>query len=275
MEGYTYLWVKRKTLNIQTMRYRAFRTKKDGKFHFQFLTESEEVILRSQPYEDKDACFNGIRSVMSNASEKDNYSNHSDGEGGHYFIIKATNGQEIGRSISYSSIPEMEKAMEEFIENGPNAEAKSKSADSESLESSEKPYAEGKRHSDDYRPLAFYQARIKRLLDGFESFYDEETKEWYFTYNQDGHIILISEGYQSESSRDNGIKSVTKNLPIPERYDFQRHPNGKYYFNLKAGNHQEIATSVWFESEGISSKVASSLQTSTQGEGNVARAMGT
>jgi len=60
---------------------------------------------------------------------------------------------------------------------------------------------------------------------------------------------FISEGYKSDSSRDNGVNSVTKNMTNRDRYQRQQHPNGKHFFNLRAGNNQEIATSIWFDSE--------------------------
>ena len=72
------------------MRYRAFRTKKDNNFHFQFLTEKGDPILKSQPYADKNACFNGIKSVMKNASDAARYEKIEEG-GKHFFILKAGN----------------------------------------------------------------------------------------------------------------------------------------------------------------------------------------
>ena len=53
---------------------------------------------------------------------------------------------------------------------------------------------------------------------------------------------------------------MTKNLPIAERYQRKIHSNGKHYFNLLAGNNQEIATSAWFDSEGDMNAAIASLQ---------------
>ena len=111
-------------------------------------------------------------------------------------------------------------------------------------ENLENPYvAEGK--SDNYEPLSFYEERSIGVANGFDTFPDDG--KFYFTYSSDGKIILISEGYETAAARDNGMSSVKKNLPIAKRYKSETHPNGKFYFNLRAGNHKEIATSRWFD----------------------------
>ncbi len=241
------------------MRYRAFRRKKDNLFYFQFLSEENDVILNSQSYSDKEVCFNGIRSVISNAGNESRYEKSIDGDSKHFFILKAENGQEIGRSIKYETEADVDKAIANFIEEGPSAASKTASQTDNQGESknddpqtktttSDPTYQQGSRGTDDYKPLAFYEARISGNENGFDQF-DGEDGEFYFTYNLAEKVILISEGYKSDKSRDNGIQSVEKNLPIEARYQKQVHENGKHYFNLKAGNNQEIATSRWFDSE--------------------------
>ena len=58
-----------------------------------------------------------------------------------------------------------------------------------------------------------------------------------------GEVILRSETYESKASAENGIASIQKNSPSEERYERKDSTNGKFYFNLKAGNHQIIGTS--------------------------------
>ncbi|WP_080056773.1 YegP family protein [Spirosoma aerolatum] len=62
-----------------------------------------------------------------------------------------------------------------------------------------------------------------------------------------GQIILASEGYSSKAACENGIESVRKNSPDDDRYDRKESANGKYYFNLKAGNGQIIGSSEMYE----------------------------
>lgn len=63
-----------------------------------------------------------------------------------------------------------------------------------------------------------------------------------------GETILSSEGYSSKSGCENGIESVRKNATDDSRYEKRIATNGKYYFNLKAGNSQVIGTSEMYES---------------------------
>ncbi|MCS6933669.1 MAG: YegP family protein [Chitinophagales bacterium] len=64
-----------------------------------------------------------------------------------------------------------------------------------------------------------------------------------------GQNILASEGYSSKASCLNGIESVKKNSPDDSRYERKTSSNGKFFFNLKAGNGQVIGTSEMYESE--------------------------
>ncbi|WP_254561831.1 YegP family protein [Dyadobacter diqingensis] len=73
--------------------------------------------------------------------------------------------------------------------------------------------------------------------------------EYQFNLKADnGQVILASEGYAAKSSCENGIESVKKNSPDDARYEKNTSKNGKYYFNLKAGNGQIIGSSEMYES---------------------------
>ena len=224
------------------MRYRAFRTKKDNQFYFQFMTEGGEEVLKSQAYSSKADCFTGIKSVIANASNPDRYEAITNEDGTFAFILKAGNHQEIARSVSYDSEDAMKKMMALFQKEGPDASSRAAKAKASAPK-------KGSQRGDDYRPLAFYQERISGVEHGFDHFADSDKEEYYFTYNVNGEIVLISEGYNSEKGRDNGIKSVSQNMSKPDRYKFFVHDNGKHFFSLFAGNHQEIATSRWCDTE--------------------------
>ena len=64
-----------------------------------------------------------------------------------------------------------------------------------------------------------------------------------------GQVILVSEGYTTKAACNNGIESVRKNSTDEGRFDKKTAKNGKFYFNLKAGNGQIIGTSEMYESE--------------------------
>lgn len=63
-----------------------------------------------------------------------------------------------------------------------------------------------------------------------------------------GEVILSSEGYTAKASCLNGIESVKKNSTDDNRYDRKEAKNGKFFFNLKAGNGQIIGSSEMYES---------------------------
>ncbi|VEB95376.1 Uncharacterized conserved protein [Cedecea lapagei] len=75
-----------------------------------------------------------------------------------------------------------------------------------------------------------------------------------------GEVVLTSELYKTRASADNGIASVRANSPLDERYDKKVASNGKFYFNLKAGNHQVIGTSQMYATEQSRDKGVASVK---------------
>jgi len=64
-----------------------------------------------------------------------------------------------------------------------------------------------------------------------------------------GQIILTSEGYTTKAACENGIQSVQKNSQDDNRFKRLESKNGKFYFNLTAGNGQIIGNSEMYESK--------------------------
>jgi uncharacterized protein len=62
-------------------------------------------------------------------------------------------------------------------------------------------------------------------------------------------IVLTSEMYPTKASAENGIASVRANCRTDARYELKNSKNGKYYFNLKAANHEIIGSSEMYDSE--------------------------
>ena len=61
--------------------------------------------------------------------------------------------------------------------------------------------------------------------------------------SESSETILSSELYHVKSSAEKGIASVQANCGVDERYERKIAGNGKFFFNLKAANHQIIGTS--------------------------------
>lgn len=86
-----------------------------------------------------------------------------------------------------------------------------------------------------------------------------------------GQTILGSEGYSAKAGCLNGIESVRKNSQDSTAYDKKTSANGKFYFNLKAGNGQIIGSSEMYESEasrdnGIASVTANAPDATVEDE---------
>ena len=79
---------------------------------------------------------------------------------------------------------------------------------------------------------------------------NKEGSSYHFTLKaKNGQIILSSEVYNSKSAAENGIASVKKNASEDGKYERKTAKNGKFYFNLKAGNGQIIGSSQMYASE--------------------------
>ena len=82
-----------------------------GKYHFNLKAGNGQVILSSEMYESKSAAENGIASVQKNSGDDSRYDRRTSAKGDPYFVLKSTNGQEIGRSEMYSSASAMENGI--------------------------------------------------------------------------------------------------------------------------------------------------------------------
>jgi uncharacterized protein len=86
-------------------------------------------------------------------------------------------------------------------------------------------------------------------------------EQFYFNLkNNDGKILLTSEGYTTAASRDNGIESVKKNASDDSKYENLESTNGKHYFNLKAGNGQVIGKSTMYDSAADRDAIAATVK---------------
>src|SRR4051812_29099385 len=97
-------------------------TSTNGKYFFNLKASNGQVILSSEIYESKSAAENGIESVKTNAADDVRYDRRTAANGDPYFVLKAANGQEIGRSELYKSNAAMENGIESVKANGPAAQ---------------------------------------------------------------------------------------------------------------------------------------------------------
>ena len=96
--------------------------------------------------------------------------------------------------------------------------------------------------NEDYLHCSAYEGKALHLTEAnFTAFFHEESKLNFFALlDADGAVLLKSEGYPQEASRENGIQSVIKNRPNRDFYSVKE-LEGEYYLSLRAANYREIA----------------------------------
>ena len=82
----------------------------------------------------------------------------------------------------------------------------------------------------------------------FETFVGKNNEHYFRLINEEGNVLLSSEGYTKKENLLNGIESVKKNISLTDKYEMKTAANGKHYFNLKAANGQVISTSALWDS---------------------------
>jgi len=98
------------------------KKRKDGGFQFNLKAGNGQIILTSESYTTKENCKKGIESVRKNSQVSDRFEKLEAKNGKPYFNLKAVNGQVIGVSETYESIPSRETGIASVKKNAPDAE---------------------------------------------------------------------------------------------------------------------------------------------------------
>ncbi len=76
------------------------------------------------------------------------------------------------------------------------------------------------------------------------------SNQWRFrVIARNGQIVLTSEAYRTQNSRDKGIDSVRLNAQDRKNFEQRKAKNGQQYFVLKARNGQVIGVSEMYKSQ--------------------------
>ncbi|GAA6159920.1 MULTISPECIES: YegP family protein [Ruegeria] len=94
---------------------------KAGEFRFRLKAGNGEIILASEGYVQKASAENGISSVKTNAPSDERFERKETKSGGHMFNLKASNGQVIGTSESYTTTSARDNGIESVKRNAPDA----------------------------------------------------------------------------------------------------------------------------------------------------------
>lgn len=99
----------------------TLRRSTNGQFYFNLKAGNGEIILASETYQSKAGAENGVQSVRTNAPIDSRYERKTASNGQPYFVLKAANGEPIGRSETYSSNSAMENGVASVKSNAPGA----------------------------------------------------------------------------------------------------------------------------------------------------------
>ncbi|MGU3374659.1 YegP family protein [Chryseobacterium sp. M5A1_1a] len=94
----------------------------NNEYQFNLKAKNGEIILTSEGYVQKASCHKGIESVKLNSQEDSRYDRRVAVNNKDYFVLKARNGEIIGKSQLYSSNTGMENGIASVKSNAPEAE---------------------------------------------------------------------------------------------------------------------------------------------------------
>ena len=214
----------------------GFDTFEDGGQHYFTYNKGGKIALISEGYPNVVARKRGMESVEKNMGLEERYTFGDVGGGFEGYRLKAGNNKEIARSPAYKT-------------------AALAAAGAALLHSPGRKRAGNVEQN--YKPLAFYEARIQGVDEGFETFVEDG--QHYFTYSRDGKILLISEGYPTAAARDKGIASVQTNMGEESQYSYGDVGGGYEGFRLRAKNNKEIARSIAYPSAALAAAGAALL----------------
>ncbi len=97
------------------------KTGKTGKFSFNLKASNGQVILSSESYDSRKGAEGGIASVKKNAGNDARFERKTAKDGSAYFVLKASNGEVVGKSEMYKTKASMESGIASVGKNAPDA----------------------------------------------------------------------------------------------------------------------------------------------------------
>ena len=228
--------------DIQPNGFSSFQDPENNHYYFAFFDE-DDLIFRSEGYGTISGRDNGIISVQKNMKVEEHFKVKMLPDGKWVLSLRAGNHQEIGRSCGHSSEKDALALM-------PSARAERKAAAAAAVIAASATTAsktgtataKAVRQDDDYLACKMYHGHKRSTSNADFSTFTHDGEFYFAMLNNNDEVVLRSEGYKTEKSRDNGITSVTKNRTDKNQYSVETKMN--YHFVvLKAKNYQEIGRS--------------------------------
>lgn len=95
---------------------------KAGEFRFRLKAKNGQNILGSEGYTQKANCLNGIESVRKNSQDDSRFELKETSNGKWVFNLKASNGQVVGTSQTYTNEASAKSGIKSVQNNAPDAE---------------------------------------------------------------------------------------------------------------------------------------------------------
>jgi hypothetical protein len=102
---------------------------KAGEFRFRLKAGNGEIILVGEGYKRKASALKGIESVRKNAALDARYERKESSSGKPRFNLKASNGQVIGTSETYSSATARDNGIASVMKTAPDAKLDDQTSD--------------------------------------------------------------------------------------------------------------------------------------------------
>jgi hypothetical protein len=209
---------------------------KDEQFYFRLKAGNGEIILASEGYSAKASIQNTIDSARKLGQDEQNFDKKTASNGKEYFVLKAGNGETIGRSQMYASAQGRDKGIA----------------------------AVGR---------AIGTAVVEDITESdfgpkFEIFQGSDDKYYFHLEASNGQVILASEAYEAKAGAENGVQSV-KDHANASQFEKLVADNGQFYFTLKATNGEVIGVSETYKTEagrdnGIQSVITNAPKAKTE-----------
>lgn len=94
---------------------------KGDQFIFSLKAANGEIILTSETYKTKSGALNGIESVRKNSQLDSAFKIETAKNGQQFFVLKAGNGEPIGKSETYTSESALKNGIASVKKNAPDA----------------------------------------------------------------------------------------------------------------------------------------------------------
>lgn len=108
-------------IQMNNPKFQIFKSSSNNQYYYRLRARNGEIILVGEGYTTKQSCLNGINSVKENAPYDSRYDRRIATNGQYYFVLKASNGQVIGVSETYTTVSARENGINAVKRDAPGA----------------------------------------------------------------------------------------------------------------------------------------------------------